>query len=53
MIENSAVLPGLSPVSGKDLVVRFDGGELSSDARVLAMREIECRLGVAEGSQTA
>ena len=41
-------LPGLSPVSGKDLVVRFDGGELSSDAGVLALREIEARLGVAD-----
>jgi hypothetical protein len=47
MIENSPVLPGLSPVSGKDLVVRFDGGELSSDAGVLALRQIEARLGVA------
>ena len=48
MIESSPTLPGLSPVSGKDLVVRFDGGELSSDAGVLALREIEGRLGVAE-----
>jgi hypothetical protein len=48
MIENSRVLPGLSPVSGKDLVVRFDGGELSSDAGVLALRQIEARLGVAD-----
>jgi hypothetical protein len=48
MIENSPVLPGLSPVSGKDLVVRFDGGELSSDAGVLALRAIEGRLGVAD-----
>jgi hypothetical protein len=40
-------LPGLSPVSGKAVVARFDGGELSSDAGVLALREIETRLGVA------
>jgi len=48
MIENSPTLPGLSPVGGKDLVVRFDGGELSSDAGVLALREIEARLCVAD-----
>ena len=48
MIENSPTLPGLSPVASKDLVVRFDGGELSSDAGVLALREIETRLGVAD-----
>ncbi|NLH80099.1 MAG: IS1380 family transposase [Phyllobacteriaceae bacterium] len=48
MIENNPTLPGLSPVASKDLVVRFDGGELSSDAGVLALREIEARLGVAD-----
>lgn len=48
MIENSPMLPGLSPVAGKDVVVRFDGGELSSDAGVLALREIEAHLGVGD-----
>ena len=41
-------LPGLSPVGGKLIVGRFDGGCLSSDAGVLVLREIEQRLGVAE-----
>ncbi len=41
-------LPGLSPVCGKSIVARFDGGHLSSDAGVLVLREIEQRLGVAE-----
>jgi hypothetical protein len=41
-------LPGLSPVCGKSIVARFDGGRLSSDAGVLALREIEQRLRVAE-----
>ena len=41
-------LPGLSPVGGKGVVARFDGGCLSSDAGVLVLREIEQRLGVAE-----
>lgn len=41
-------LPGLSPVAGKSIVARFDGGQLSSDAGVLVLREIEQRLGIAE-----
>lgn len=41
-------LPGLSPVLGKPIVARFDGGPLSSDAGVLVLREVEQRLGVAE-----
>ena len=41
-------LPGLSPVLGKPVVARFDGGPLSSDAGVLVLREVEQRLGVAE-----
>lgn len=41
-------LPGLSPVSGKKVVVNFDGGLLSSDGGVLALREIEQRLRVAD-----
>jgi Transposase DDE domain group 1 len=39
-------LPGLSPVLGKPVVARFDGGQLSSDAGVLVLREIEQRLGI-------
>lgn len=41
-------LPGLSPVLGKPIMARFDGGMLSSDAGILVLREIEKRLGVAE-----
>jgi len=41
-------LPGLSPVSGKSVVAKFDGGLLSSDGGVLVLREVEQRLGVAE-----
>jgi hypothetical protein len=47
MNDPTLALPGLSPVSGKSVVARFDGGLLSSDAGVLALREIETRLGVA------
>jgi Transposase DDE domain group 1 len=41
-------LPGLSPVSGKAIVAKFDGGLLSSDGGVLVLREIEQRLRVAD-----
>src|SRR5208282_998923 len=41
-------LPGLSAASGKPVVVKFDGGLLSSDGGILALREIEQRLRVAE-----
>jgi hypothetical protein len=41
-------LPGLSPVLGKPIMARFDGGSFSSDAGVLVLREVEQRLGVAE-----
>ena len=41
-------LPGLSPVSGKTVVAKFDGGLLSSDAGILVLREVEQRLRVAD-----
>ncbi len=41
-------LRGLSPVSGKRLDVRFDGGRLSSDGGILLLREVEQRVGVAD-----
>src|SRR5829696_7167813 len=41
-------LPGLSPVAGKAVVAKFDGGLLSSDGGVLALREVEKRLRIAD-----
>jgi hypothetical protein len=41
-------LPALSPAGGKPVVVKFDGGLLSSDGGVLALREVERLLGVAD-----
>jgi hypothetical protein len=41
-------LPGLSPIEGKEIVARFDGGRLSSDGGLLVLREIERRLKLAE-----
>src|SRR5215211_4865466 len=48
-VEPTSLLPGLSsPAAGKPLIARFDGGQLSSDGGLLALREVEQRLGLAE-----
>ena len=48
MIALMPPLPGLSPVAGKSVVAKFDGGRLSSDGGILVLREIEQRLRVAD-----
>ena len=48
MKETIPYLPGLSPVAGKELHARFDGGRLSSDGGVLLLRQIENGLGLSE-----
>src|SRR5512132_635553 len=48
MVDPTLPLPGLSPIEGKAIVARFDGGRLSSDGGLLVLREIERRLKVAE-----
>ena len=48
MNESIPFLPGLSPVAGKELCARFDGGRLSSDGGVLLLRGIELGLGLAD-----
>ncbi|WP_043344704.1 transposase, partial [Belnapia moabensis] len=47
-VEPTPPLPGLSSVGGKLLIARFDGGQLSSDGGLLALREVERRLGIAD-----
>ena len=47
-VEPAPPLPGLSPIAGKSFIARFDGGQLSSDGGLLALREVERRLGLAE-----
>jgi hypothetical protein len=47
-VEATPALPGLSPVCGKPIIARFDGGQLSSDGGLLALREVERRLGIAD-----
>jgi len=39
-VESTPALPGLSPVAGKPITARFDGGQLSSNGGMLALREI-------------
>ena len=48
MNETIPYLPGLSPVAGRELCARFDGGRLSSDGGVLLFPVIERRLGIAD-----
>src|SRR5664279_2801624 len=48
MIDLMLPLPGLSSVSGKTVVAKFDGGLLSSDGGILVLREVEQRLRVAD-----
>ena len=47
-VEATPPLPGLSPVRGTPLIARFDGGQLSSDGGLLALREVEQRFGIAD-----
>ena len=47
MTDLTLPLEGLSSVNGKSVIARFDGGTLSSDSRVIALGEVEKRLGVA------
>jgi hypothetical protein len=48
MGQNTGILPGLSPVCGKAVQITFDGGQLSSDAGVLVLAEIDRRLRISE-----
>ena len=47
-VEPTPALPGLSPVGGKAVVARFDGACMSSDGGLLALREVEQRLAIAQ-----
>ncbi|HME86691.1 MAG TPA: IS1380 family transposase [Roseiarcus sp.] len=48
MNDSMLPLPGLSPVSGKTIIAKFDGGLLSPDGGILVLREVEQRLRVAD-----
>ena len=46
--ESTPMLPGLSPICGRSIVARFDSPHMSSDGGLLALREVELRLGIAQ-----
>jgi len=48
MSHDTPILPGLSPVDGRDLQARFDGGALSSDGGALLLREIERKMRISD-----
>jgi Transposase DDE domain group 1 len=48
MVDTTPFLPGLSPVHGKAVIARFDGGRLSSEGGLLVLREVEGRLRLAD-----
>ncbi len=45
--ESNPMLPGLSPVSGRAIVARFDAACMSSDGGLLVLREVDRHLGLA------
>lgn len=47
-VDPTLPLPGLSPICGKPVVARFDGGQLSSDGGVLLLAEVERKLRIAD-----
>jgi hypothetical protein len=46
--ESTPLLPDLSPVVSNPPIARFDSRQLSSDGGLLALREIERRVGIAD-----
>jgi hypothetical protein len=42
------MLPGLSPVRGREIVARFEADHMSSDGELLVLRQIEQRLSIAK-----
>jgi len=46
-VETTAALPGLSPVADKPIIAAFDAEGFSASGGLLALREIEQRLGLA------
>ena len=48
MTSATPFLPGLSPVAGKSLTAERDAGNLTSNGGLIALREIERRLGIAD-----
>ena len=43
MTQSTSSAPALSPLNGKPILVNFDGAEMSSDAGLTLLREVERR----------
>jgi hypothetical protein len=48
MEENNPSFPGMPPICGKPVHITFDGGQLTSDAGVLILAELDRRLRISE-----
>jgi len=48
MEENNPSFPGMPPICGKPVHIAFDGGQLTSDAGVLILAELDRRLRISE-----
>jgi len=48
MAKSTSLQPALSPVNGKPILLGFDGADMSSDAGLTLLREIERRNGLAD-----
>jgi hypothetical protein len=53
MVDCTPLLPGLSPVQGKAIIARFDGGRLSSEGGLLALHEIVQHLNLTPNQRLA
>lgn len=47
MAQSTRSTPRLSPLDGKPILLGFDGADMSSDAGLMVLREIECKAGLA------
>lgn len=48
MANSTCSAPRLSPLNGKSILLGFDGAEMSSDAGLILLREIERKAGLAQ-----
>ena len=48
MAQSTCAPPRLSPLNGKPILLGFDGADMSSDAGLILLREIERKAGLAQ-----
>ncbi len=48
MVQSTCLTPRLSPLDGKPILLGFDGADMSSDAGLMLLREIERKAGLAQ-----